>query len=332
MTDGRKRIAIIGAGSHARDQHYPALCFIDEIELCAACDLFREKLEGVRKSYDIPETYTDYREMIEKEQPDGVVVVMPTVQLVEVALGCLDMGVHLMIEKPPGRNSTQARQMLDAAAAKDRKVMVSLNRRFIPLIRELKTTALERGLVSCSATYNKDGFVKDRWNRPASLPVADAIHNIDLMRFIAGDVTDIFGFSDRRDANFTNAHCACTRHASGAMGVISTHHCVGARVHHFEIHAMGMSAYLDVGDTHAPACSLWLDGKQAPPPPTVAVDLPANVGLDNYCETLHFARWIAGEVEGESNLADAVESVRLAEAVAGGHQGRMSEFEGSHAR
>ena len=71
-----KRIAIIGAGSHARDQHYPALRSIEEINLCAACDLVPKKLEEVRRLYDIPAGYTDYRQMIEKEAPDGVVIVM----------------------------------------------------------------------------------------------------------------------------------------------------------------------------------------------------------------------------------------------------------------
>ena len=47
-TDNRRtRIAIIGAGAHAKDQHYRTLSCIDEIELCAACDIVPEKLEQV---------------------------------------------------------------------------------------------------------------------------------------------------------------------------------------------------------------------------------------------------------------------------------------------
>jgi predicted dehydrogenase len=112
---------------------------------------------------------------------------------------------------------------------------------------------------------------------------------------------------------------------SGAMGTINTHHCVGARVHRFEIHANSMSAYLDVGDTRNPSCELWLDGKRAEPPSSDEHP-PKGVGIENYYETRHFARFIAGEETPESDLADAIRSVRLAEAVAAGFCGEMRAF------
>lgn len=320
-----KRIAIIGAGAHATAHHYPALHYVDEIEFCAACDLSTEKLEAVQKQYQIPAVYTDYREMIQKESPDAVVVVLRPMDMVDVVLGCLELGVHLMIEKPPGCNSDDARRMLDRAEHKGCKVMVSLNRRFMPLVRELKVMALDRKLVYCSATYNKDGFFDKKWTWPSPLPVADAIHLIDLMRFVAGDVAEVYAASAKREAEFTNAHSATLVFESGAMGTINTHHCVGFRVHRFELHAHNMSAYMDVGNTHEPSCELFLDGQSAETP-VFHTDLPKGVGLDAYHETIHFARFAAGEEEGESVLADAIESVRLAEAVANGHRGPMSKL------
>ena len=320
-----KRLAIIGAGNHARGQHYPALSAIDEIELCAACDLVPEKLEAVRTEYGIPAVYADYREMIDKEAPDGVVVVMAPMELVEVALGCLDLGADIMIEKPPGCSSDDAGRILGRAAAKGCKVMVSLNRRFMPLIRRLKEMAHERGLVHCLSTYNKAGFTGDAWQWPASLPLADSIHNIDLMRFVGGDVEEVFALSAGRDAAYSNTHSATVVYESGAVGTINTHHCVGFRVHRFEIHAMGMSAYLDIGDHHDPACELFLDDKPAETP-SFDVQPPPGIGIDNYYETLHFARWVAGEAEAEADLADVLESVRLCEAVAEGFRGKMTDL------
>jgi predicted dehydrogenase len=320
-----KRIAIIGAGGHARDQHYPALRHIDETQLCAACDLIPQRLEEVRRLYDIPAGYTNYREMIEKEAPDGVVVVLRPMEMVDVALGCLDLKANLMIEKPPGCNSQEAQRILDRAREKGCKVMVSLNRRFMPMVRALKDMAREKGLVHCSATYNKDGFFKGKWTWPGSLPVCDSIHLIDLMRFVGGEVAKIYAVSAMRRAEFTNTHSAMIVYESGAMGTINTHHCVGGRVHRFEIHSHSMSAYVDVGDTHNPACDLWLDGKRAEVP-SFEMRLPAKVGIENYYETRHFARFVAGEEEGEATLADAIQSVRLAEAVAAGFRGKMSDF------
>lgn len=320
-----KRIAIIGAGGHARAQHYPALHYIDEIHLCAACDLIPQKLEEVRRLYDIPACYTDYREMIQKEAPDGVVIVMPPMEMVDVALGCLDMGAHIMIEKPPGCNSRDAQRILDRAMQRNCKVMVSLNRRFMPLVRRLKEMAIKRGLVHCSATYNKSGFFTGKWSWPSALPVCDSIHLIDLMRFIGGEVAEVYAASAKIDADYTNSHSAFVMFECGAMGSINTHHCVGARVHLFEIHAKNMSAYLNVGDTHQPSCELWLDGQHAEPP-NYPVALPPSVGIDNYYETRHFARYVAGEEEGEATLADTITSVRLAEAIVAGYRGDFRRF------
>ena len=320
-----KRIAIIGAGAHARSQHYPALRHVDEIEFCAACDLIPEKLDEVRRLYEVPAGYTDYREMIEKEAPDGVVIVMRPMELTGVALGCLDLGADIMIEKPPGCTSADSKRILERAEQRGCKVMVSLNRRFMPLIRSLRDMARERGIVYCSMTYNKDGFFQGIWTWPISLPLADAIHLIDLMRYVGGEVEEVFTISERRDADFTNAHSGTLVYEGGGMGSVNTHHCVGARVHRFEVHAHGMSAYVDVGDTNRPSCELFMDGQQVDPPGH-ELDLPEDVGLDNYYETRHFARFVAGEEAGESELSDAIGSVRLAEAVAAGYRGKMGDF------
>ena len=315
----RKRIAIIGAGNHARDQHWPALRTIEEVDFCAGCDLDAEKLKAACDKYGVPAAYADYHEMIETEQPDGVVVVMNPEPMTEVALGCLEAGVPIMIEKPPGSDVAEAQQILDSATAKGLKVMVSMNRRFSPLIRRLREMALERGLVYCHSTYNKAGFTGDQWTWRASLPLADSIHNIDLMRFIGGDVAEVFACSAGRDAEYTNAHSATIAYESGAMGTINTHHCVGYRVHLFEIHAMGMSAYVNLADPHDPGCELYLDNERVDPP-TFEFDLPPDLGIDNYNENLHFARWIAGEVEAEADLADVIESARLCEAMVAGER------------
>ncbi len=320
-----KRIVIIGAGAHARYQHYPALHSIPEIELCAACDLIQPKLEEVRRLYDIPAGYGDYREMIAKESPDGVVVVLRPMEMVDVALGCLDLGANLMIEKPPGCNSQEAQRILDRAQARGCKVMVSLNRRFMPMVRRLKDMARERKLVHRSATYNKSGFFKNQWTWPCSLPVCDSIHLIDLLRFVGGEVAEVYAASAKRDAEFTNSHSAAIVYESGAMATVNTHHCVGARVQHFEIHAESMSAYMDVGDTQKPSCELWLDGKRA----ELSFEgepCPEKVGPDSFHETRHFARFAVGEEEGEATLADAIKSVRLAEAIVGGYRGEMRRF------
>ncbi len=60
-------------------------------------------------------------------------------------------------------------------------------------------------------------------------------------------------------------------------------------------------------------------------PPEDATELPAGVGRDNYHETRHFLDFLAGAAP-ESDLADAIISVRLGEAIAEGYRGPLSDF------
>jgi predicted dehydrogenase len=322
----RTRIAIIGAGNHARQQHYPPLAQLPDVELCAACDLVQDKLDVVDREFSVPRCYTDCMEMIRRERPDGVVIVTPPALTRNLAVACIEAGQHVMIEKPPGCDSLEAQEILDAATAHGRKVMVSMNRRFMPAIGRLLSLAEERGgVTSCSATYNKSGFTGTR-QYPAELTVVDAIHLVDLLCCVGGRVEQVHALSAKRDAEYANSCSAVMQFANGCFATLNNHQCVGGRVQRFEVHALGMSAYLDVADPAAPKCDLFLAGEPAELHCDVP-DPPSGVLLDNWCETAHFARWLRGEEAARSELAAVIESVRAAEAIAAGYCGPMAEFE-----
>lgn len=68
------RIGIIGTGniSHCHMAGYKRLS--DRVEVVAACDIDEAKLHGYCKQYGIPSEYTDYNEMLRKEELDCVSV------------------------------------------------------------------------------------------------------------------------------------------------------------------------------------------------------------------------------------------------------------------
>lgn len=323
---GKPRIAVIGAGRHATKFHYPALSALEEAELCAACDIDQERLDQVTDTFGISAGYTDFRQMISKEKPDGVVIVMLPIPMVDIALACIEMGQNVLIEKPPGSTSADAQQMLDAAHAQGCKAMVSMDRRFIPLVNQIRSMTAERGgALHCAATYNKAGFTGNAWTWPSYLTVADGIHMIDLMVYLCGDVKEVYAVSQRYDAEFVNTCSALVAFESGAMGSANNHQCVGGRVQKLEVHAPGLSAYLDLATFNAATGELWLDNRKAELPESEE-HIPEGVVEGAYLEARHFARWIAGEEEALADLSDVVRSVRLCEAMAAGYQGPMNAF------
>ena len=68
------RIGLIGTGWWATTAHIPALIANPCAELVAISDTRSDVLSRAAKKYAISKTYTNYRDMIDQEQLDGVVV------------------------------------------------------------------------------------------------------------------------------------------------------------------------------------------------------------------------------------------------------------------
>ena len=51
---GKFRMAFIGAGSRANQVHYPAFAGLDDVEICAVCDIDRRRLDDTCDRYGVP--------------------------------------------------------------------------------------------------------------------------------------------------------------------------------------------------------------------------------------------------------------------------------------
>ena len=59
-------IALIGAGGMANGVHYPSLRDCEDVNLVGLCDLVPSKLQATAEKFEIDQTFSDYREMLEK--------------------------------------------------------------------------------------------------------------------------------------------------------------------------------------------------------------------------------------------------------------------------
>ena len=87
------RIAILGFGKIAADQHAPAIAANPRFELVATSS---------RSGQGVARTFTDWRELIrEVEGLDAVAITTPPGPRYEMARECLLAGLHCLLEKPP---------------------------------------------------------------------------------------------------------------------------------------------------------------------------------------------------------------------------------------
>ena len=87
------RIAILGFGKIAADQHVPAIAGNPRFELVATSS---------RSGQGVGQTFTDWRELIRSvEGLEAVAITTPPAPRYEIARECILAGFHCLLEKPP---------------------------------------------------------------------------------------------------------------------------------------------------------------------------------------------------------------------------------------
>lgn len=241
------KICMIGAGNMANLVHYPSLAKIESVEIAGICDLDKEKAEKTAEKYSVSSVFTDYKKMLEKISPEAVYIIMPPYHMFDVVIHCLNEGFNVFIEKPPGVMPEQTRQMANLAEKKGVLTMVGFQRRFAPLIVEGKRKVEERGEV----ILTQANFFKNYLNQPPyyngaiDILTCDAIHSVDLLRFIGGEVKKVKSVVKKLFAEYDNLFCALIEFSSGATGFLSANWTSGKRIFSVEIHGKGIVAFVD---------------------------------------------------------------------------------------
>jgi len=103
-----------------------AMCDVDVNQLNPAVAEV-EKLSGEK-----PKTYADYRELLQQERPQIVIVATPDHWHPLVTIAAVQSGAHVYVEKPIGHTINEGRAMVRAAREADRVVQVGTHRRVSP--------------------------------------------------------------------------------------------------------------------------------------------------------------------------------------------------------
>ena len=84
------KTVFIGAGRRAQSAHYPTVSRIENSKISAVSELDESRMGEVVDKYNIPETFGDYREMVESVDPDIVYVVMGQEYMTQIAIDCMN--------------------------------------------------------------------------------------------------------------------------------------------------------------------------------------------------------------------------------------------------
>jgi predicted dehydrogenase len=224
------RLCLIGCGEHARAVHGPAQarCARERpgLVLAACCDLDRARAESHAAEFGFARAYSDPRAMLDAEKPGAVVVVVPVTATVAVEVDRLAAAA-------------------DAGGRDGRPVphQVAFNRRFAPLLRELR-----RRIESAGPLQHLHYELTRVERRDPDFSIT-AIHGIDAVRFLAGSDYAEARFRYRElpevGAGVANILVGAVM-ASGATAHLAFCPVAGVLVERATVHAQGHSFFLQV--------------------------------------------------------------------------------------
>jgi predicted dehydrogenase len=160
--DKTYRVALIGSGwwgtNILREAVGSGRCRVAALVDVDRRQLTRCAAEVATWNGDEPVRYEDYREMLERERPELVIVATPDHWHALPTIAALESGAHVYVEKPLAHTIREGRAMVRAARAADRVVQVGTHRRASPhniSAREFLRAgrAGEIGMVRCFVLY-----------------------------------------------------------------------------------------------------------------------------------------------------------------------------------
>ena len=128
--------SIIGLGKMGLS-HAAILSAHPGVEMVAVCDTSTLVLDAFKK-YSKIKTYSDYKEMLEKESLDFVLIATPTKFHYSMVKLALEKGLHVFCEKPFSLTVTEGEELVKLADSKWLNNQVGYHNHFIGTFRELK--------------------------------------------------------------------------------------------------------------------------------------------------------------------------------------------------
>lgn len=132
----RYRTALIGCGWWGKNILREAIA-TGRVKVVGLCDVDTTVREVAAEQVsdlngDKAKLYNDYRELLEKEKPEIVIIATPDHWHALQTIAAVKAGAHVFVEKPTGHTVNESRAMLVAARDGGRMVQVGLHRHIGP--------------------------------------------------------------------------------------------------------------------------------------------------------------------------------------------------------
>lgn len=232
------RYALIGCGRISTNHIKAAVQ--NNLEITAVCDVMPEHMENVLKKHGLHENplirrYTDYRQMIQEIRPELASIATESGLHAEIALYCIENGIHVIIEKPMAMSLRDADKIIQMSEEKCIKVSACHQNRFNVAVQQLRKALeggrfgrLSHGSIHVRWNRNRDYYTqapwRGTWAQDGGALMNQCIHGIDLLRWTFGnEIDEVYGQTRQQFHHYLEAEdvgMAVVKFKNGAIATI----------------------------------------------------------------------------------------------------------------
>jgi predicted dehydrogenase len=226
---GTVRVAVIGAGTFARAYHLPNLRKLSNCELVGVVNSTGTRARQVAQEFNAAYCTTDYRDVLGDPNVDAVLIATRHHLHAEMAIAAAQSGKHVFVEKPMGLTLEECQMICRTVCEAGVLLTVGFNRRFAPLVRELKH--LLDGISGPKMfTYrvNAGWLPPDHWTldplQGGGRILGEGCHFFDLLYYLTSTEPIRIGASQARAPEGQRSDPAnvsvCIEFADGSVGTL----------------------------------------------------------------------------------------------------------------
>ena len=269
------RYALIGCGRISTNHILAAKN--NHLEIAAVCDILPEAMENVLAKHGLEQDssiarYTDYIKMLDEVKPTLVSIATESGLHGQIALACIDRGIHVIIEKPMAMSMAEADEIIRRSQEKHVKVAACHQNRFNVAVQKTRA-ALEAGRFgrlshgSVHVRWNRNrGYYtqapwRGTWAQDGGCLMNQCIHGVDLLRWMLGDeVEEVYGVTRQQFHDYLEAEdvgMAVLKFKNGAIGTIEGTTNVFPKNLEETLYLFGETGTVKIGGTSTNNIDVW---------------------------------------------------------------------------
>ena len=192
-------LAVCGCGSRARTYSKIAISLANEFEIVAGADPVQSRVQAIQQISNNPnfKTFSSAEELLAQPKLADIMLITTQDQFhFEPAKKALELGYHLLLEKPAAQTIEEVKELVEIAKKHNRKIILCFVLRYTPFyskVKEIIDSGQLGQIISLRAHEGVDPFhqahsyVRGHWAKSAdSTPmiIAKCCHDTDIISWL----------------------------------------------------------------------------------------------------------------------------------------------------